>query len=124
MNFRLQKGEGKGNLIFGLVVLFLASYIGWKVIPVMIRVYAFEDKAREECKFLRHRPMDVLTQDLIEVASVEDIELYPEDMQLKKVRVDTYDVLRVHINYVVPIATPVKVFEWDRSFSYEAPIFE
>ena len=124
MNFRLQKGEGKGNLIFGLVVLFLAAYIGWKVIPVMIRVYAFEDNAREECKFLRHRPMDVLAQDLIEIASVEDIELSPEDMQMKKVRIDTYDVLRVKITYVVPIATPVKVFEWDRSFSYEAPIFE
>ena len=124
MTFRYEKGEGKGNLIFGLLVLFMAIYIGWKVIPVMIRVYAFEDRAKEECKFLRHRPMDVLTKDLIDVASIEDIELYPEDIKVKKVRVDTYDVLRVDINYKVPIATPVKVFEWDRSLNYEAPVFE
>ena len=61
---------------------------------------------------------------MIDVASIEDIELYPEDIKVKKVRVDTYDVLRVDINYKVPIATPVKVFEWDRSLNYEAPVFE
>jgi hypothetical protein len=124
MNFRWTRGEGRGNLIFGLLVLFIAVYIGFKVIPVMIRVYAFEDRAKEECKFLRHRPMEVLTKDLIEVASVEDIELDPENIDAKKIRVDTYDVLRVNINYSVPIATPVKVFEWERSLNYEAPIFE
>lgn len=124
MKFLYQKGEGRGNLIVGLLVLFMAIYIGWKVIPVMIRVYAFEDRAKEECKFLRHRPMEVLAKDLIEVASIEDIELYPEDIQARKIRVDTYDVLRVNINYTVPIATPFKVFQWDRSLNYEAPIFE
>jgi hypothetical protein len=124
MTFRHERGEGKGNLIFGLLVLFLAMYIGWKVIPVMIRVYAFEDRAKEECKFLRHRTPEILTKDLIEVASVEDIEIYPEDIKIKKLRVDTYDVLRVNIDYTVPIATPVKVFEWTRSVDYEAPIFE
>ena len=124
MIFRHEKGEGKGNLIFGLLGLFMAIYIGWKVIPVMIRVYAFEDRAKEECKFLRHRPLDVLAKDIIEVASVEDIELYPEDIKARKVRVDTYEVLRVEIDYSVPIATPVKVFQWDRSLNYEAPIFE
>jgi hypothetical protein len=124
MNFRQERGEGKGNLIFGLVVLLLALYIGWKVIPVMIRVYAFEDKAKEECKFLRYRPLDVLAKDLIEIASVEDIEITQENIKAKKVRVDTYDVLRVNIDYSVPIATPIKVFQWDRSLNYEAPIFE
>lgn len=124
MKFRFEKGEGKGNLIFGLVVLFVALYIGWKIIPVMIRVYAFEDKAKEECKFLRYRPLDVLAKDLIEIASVEDIEISEENIDAKKVRVDTYDVLRVNIEYTVPIATPVKVFEWNRSLNYEAPVFE
>ena len=124
MHFRLEKGEGKGNLIFGLVVLFLALYIGWKVIPVMIRVYAFEDKAKEECKFWGHKPIEQLPKKLVELASVEDIEIYPEDVKGRKVRINTYDVLRVNVDYTVPIATPVKVFEWDRSIAYEAPIFE
>jgi len=124
MNFQHEKGEGRGNLIFGLVVLFMALYVGWKVIPVMIRVYAFEDTVKEECKFLRGRTLDVLEDDLIEAADVEKIELHEEDIDVKKVRIDTYEVLRVNIKYSVPIVTPLKVFEWSRTVNYEAPIFD
>lgn len=124
MNFQLEKGEGRGNLIFGLVVLFIALYIGWKVIPVMIHVYAFEDKAKEECKFLRNRTLDQLEDDLITAAEVEEIDLEEEQIEAKKVRVDTYEVLRVNVTYSVPISTPIKVFTWDRAFNYEAPIFD
>lgn len=124
MKFRFEKGEGKGNLIFGLVVLFIALYIGWKIIPVMVRVYAFEDRAKEECKFLRRRPLDQLAKDIVEVASVEDIEITEENIQAKRMRVESYEILRVSIDYSVPIATPIKVFEWKRAVNYEAPIFE
>lgn len=124
MKFIHERGEGRGNLIFGLIVLFLALYIGWKVIPTMIRVYTFEDRAKEECKFLRSRPLEQLEKDIVELASIEDIEISEEDIQSRKVRVDTYDVLRVTINYEVPIVTPVKVFQWSRNLRYEAPVFE
>lgn len=124
MNFQHEKGEGRGNLIFGLVVLFMALYIGWKVIPVMIHVYAFEDSVREECKFLRNRSLDQLEADIVQAADVEKIDLEEEQIESKRVRIDTYEVLRVNVNYSVPISTPLKVFTWDRSVNYEAPIFD
>ena len=124
MNFQLQKGEGRGNLIFGLVVLFIALYIAWKVIPVMIHVYAFEDSVREECRFLRGRSLDQLEKDLIAAAEVEKIEIAEEEIEAKRVRIETYEVLRVNIVYSVPIATPLKVIQWDRTVNYEAPIFD
>jgi transcription initiation factor IIF auxiliary subunit len=124
MNFQHEKGEGRGNLIFGLVVLFVALYIGWKVIPVMIHVYAFEDSVREECKFLRNRSLDQLEEDIVRAAEVEKIELEEEQIESKRVRIDTYEVLRVNIDYTVPIVTPIKVFEWGRKVNYEAPIFD
>ena len=124
MKFFHERGEGRGNLIFGILVLFLAVYIGWKVIPVMIRVYSFEDRAKEECKFLRKRTLEVLEKDIVEVAAIDDIEISLENIESRKVRVDTYDVLRVTIEYDVPIVTPVKVFTWSRNMRYEAPVFE
>jgi hypothetical protein len=119
-----EKGEGRGSLILGIVVMFLALYIGLKVIPVMIRVYSFEDKVREECKFLHGRSMDQLTDDLLDAAELERIHVDEDNISAKKVRVDTYEVLRVTINYTVPIATPVHVFNWNRQIDYEAPDFE
>lgn len=124
MKFLRGKGEGKGSLILGLSVLLVAAYIGWKVVPTMVRVYAFEDRVREECKFLRGRTMDALAESIVDNAEIEEIDLTKDDIDAKKVRVDTYDILRVKVNYTVPIPTPIRVFEWNRTIDYEAPIFE
>ena len=124
MKFLRQKGEGKGSLILGLSILLIAIYIGWRVIPVMIRVYSFEDKVREECRYLHGRSMDDLTDDLLQAAELEELDVDAENIDAKKVRVDTYEVLRVKIRYSVPIATPIHVFVWNREIDYEAPIFE
>jgi hypothetical protein len=124
MKFFREKGEGRGSLVLGIVVLLLAAYIGLKVIPVMVRVYAFEDRVREECKFLHGRNTDQLTNDILDAAELEKLQIDEENIDAKKIRVDTYEVLRVNIIYTVAIATPVHVFNWNRVMNYEAPIFE
>ena len=124
MKFLRQKGEGKGSLILGISVLLIAVYGGWKVIPVMVRVYSFEDRVRNECKFLRGRSMDALQTDLLNAAELEELDVDEENINAKKVRIDTYEVLRVKISYSVPIATPIHLFVWNREVDYEAPIFE
>jgi hypothetical protein len=124
MNFRNQKGEGKGSLIVGIAVLLIAAYVGLKVIPVMIHVYAFEDRVREECKYLRGRTVEALAGDLVSAAEIEKLDITEDNIEAKRLRIDTYEVLRVKITYMVPIATPIKVFEWNREVNYEAPIFE
>jgi hypothetical protein len=124
MNFSRQKGEGKSGLIVGIAVLLIAGYVGLKVVPTMVRVYAFEDRVREECKFLHGRSMEALSNDIVSDAEIEKLEISEDNIDAKRIRVDTYEVLRVKVTYMVPIATPIKVFEWNREINYEAPIFE
>jgi hypothetical protein len=124
MNFSRQKGEGKSGLIVGIAVLLIAGYVGLKVVPTMVRVYAFEDRVREECKFLHGRSMEALSNDIVSAAEIEKLEISEDNIDAKRIRVDTYEVLRVKVTYMVPIATPIKVFEWNREINYEAPIFE
>ena len=124
MNFSRQKGEGKSSLIVGIAVLLIAAYIGLKVIPTMVRVYAFEDRVREECKFLHGRTTEALADDIVSAGEIEKLDITEDNIDAKRIRVDTYEVLRVKVTYTVPIVTPIKVFEWDRQVNYEAPIFE
>ena len=124
MKFFRGKGEGRGSLIVGIVVLLLAIYIGFKVVPTMVHVYAFEDRVREECKFLHGRTMEQLSDDILDAAELEKLHVDPENITAKRIRVDTYEVLRATVTYTVPIATPIHVFNWDRTINYEAPIFE
>jgi hypothetical protein len=119
-----QRGEGKGGLIFGLLVLFLFVYAAIKVVPVMIKVYAYEDAVREECKFLRHRTNEQLTEDLVTIATNQELPVAPGDISISKYRDEDHQTLKVTIDYTVPISTPVKVFNWDQHIVYEAPVFE
>ena len=119
-----QKGEGKGGLIFGILVLAIAVYFAWKVVPVMIRVYTFEDRVKEECKFMHGRNLEQLEKDLLKQADLQDLPVKEENVEIQKVRSEDHNDLRVKITYTVPIVTPVKVFNWDQQIDYEAPVFD
>jgi mRNA-degrading endonuclease RelE of RelBE toxin-antitoxin system len=99
-------------------------YLAWQVIPVMIRVYAFEDKVKEDCKYLHGRTLDDLKDDILEYAEQENMPIEKEDIQAAKSQIELHENLRVRIGYTVPITTPFYVYNWDRDFVYDAPSFE
>ena len=119
-----QKGEGKAGAIFGFAVFLLVLYLAWTIIPVMIRVYSFEDAVREECKFLHGRNLDQLKSDIVDVAHDNELDIEVEDVHAAKTYAENYHNLRVKIDYVVPITTPFYVYNWVQNIDYNAPVFE
>ncbi len=119
-----QKGEGKAGAIFGFAIFLLLVYLAWQIIPVMVRVFAFEDKVREDCKYLHGRTLDNLKDDILEYAEQEEIPIEKEDIQAAKSQIEMHENLRVRIDYGVPITTPFYVYNWERNFVYDAPSFE
>jgi hypothetical protein len=119
-----QKGEGKAGAIFGFAVFLLVLYLAWTIIPVMIRVYSFEDTVREECKFLHGRNLDQLKEDIVEVAHENELDIEVEDVHASKTFAENYHNLRVKVDYVVPIVTPFYVYNWKQNIDYDAPVFE
>ena len=124
MMFLNQKGEGRGRFIFGLLIFLTAIYLAWKVIPVMIRVYAFEDAVREECKFLHRRTLDTLKTDIANAGRAEDLPVTEEDITVNKFRSEEHQELKVTVTYTVPIVTPFYIYYWDQTINYQAPVFE
>jgi hypothetical protein len=118
------KGEGKGGAIFGFAVFLLVLYLAWTIIPVMIRVYAFEDAVKEECKFLGGRTLDQLKEDIATHAADNDIPVDVEDISASKTKIEMHENLRVNIAYTVPITTPFYVYKWEQNINYDAPTFD
>ncbi|PWT93340.1 MAG: hypothetical protein C5B54_02005 [Acidobacteria bacterium] len=114
------RGEGKGGLIFGLFVLFATIFVAWKTVPLMIKVYAYEDKFKEECKYLHRRSLDALKTDLIFDAQQQELPVTEDDITVSKAA----NTLKADANFVVPIDLAVYVYNWNVSINYEAPIFE
>ena len=119
-----QKGEGRGGLIMGLLVLFVAVYLAWKIIPVMIRIYTFEDAVKEQSKLLHGRSLEQLEADLVEEAETQDLPVTEEDIELKRYHIEEHDEMRVDIIFVIPITTPVYVYNWKKEIHYQAPVFD
>ena len=119
-----QKGEGKAGAIFGFAIFLVIVYLAWQIIPVMVRVFAFEDKVREDCKYMHGRTLDDLKDDILEYAEQEDMPIEKEDIQAAKSQIELHENLRVRIDYTVPITTPFYVYNWHRNFVYDAPSFE
>jgi len=117
---RNEKGEGKGGLIVGLLLLIAVVYTGWKVIPVMIQVYSFEDEVREDCKYLHGRKIETLVKDLSLIAQRENIPVDESDIQAERYAGS----LRVEIKYTIPIEFPGYTYNWDQDIKYDAPVFE
>lgn len=115
-----QKGEGKGGLLFGLLFLFVVVYGAWKFIPVMVHVYAYEDRVQEECKYIRGRTLEQLEKDLVYHAQMEYLPVTEENIEINQIGKQ----LRVNVDYTVPITTPVKVFNWEQKIRYDAPRFD
>lgn len=119
-----QRGEGKAGMVFGLLVLGLVVYGAIKIVPVMITIYSYEDKVEESCKFAGEKTPDQLRAELADMANKEGLPMITEDnIQVTKKQIEDHFNLIVDIDYTVPISTPVKIFNWDKKFHYEAPIF-
>lgn len=119
-----QKGEGKAGAIFGFAVFAIIVYLGLKFIPVAIRVYAYEDAVKEECKFLHGRSMDKLIADLVAVAESKDLPVSEEDIAISRTREESHQNLKVEIHYTINVTTPFFVYPWKQDIVYDAPVFE
>jgi hypothetical protein len=114
-----QKGEGRTGLIFGLLILGTIIFLAAKIIPVAIRVFAFEDEVRETAKYLGGKKVNVIQQNLFQLAQKESLPIDLEDIDVQKLQNE----LRVDIVYTVQITFPGYVYNWDNHVVYAAPIF-
>lgn len=119
-----QKGEGKAGAIFGFAIFLLLVYLAWTIVPVMIRVFSFEDRVKEECKFLHGRTIDQLKDDIVDAAVDNELPVDLENITASRSTVELHENLRVRVVYTVPITTPFYVYNWDRNLYYDAPSFE
>jgi hypothetical protein len=84
----------------------------------MVRVYSFEDKVREECKFFRGDE-EKLVDDIMDVAHEEQIPVDPDNIVINYQK----EKLKLNITYTVPITFPGYIYKWNQTVDYDAPVF-
>lgn len=115
----MQRGEGQLGCIVGLIILVIASYIAYKVIPVKVRSAEVRgiavDAARSAGRFDDRQIRRMITD------KARDNRLPVSDKNIKIRR--TGSSIRLEVDYTVPVEFPGYTHQWRFNHVVENPIF-
>lgn len=115
----MQRGEGQLGCIVGLIILVIASYVAFKVIPVKVRSAEVRgiavDAARSAGRFNDGQIRRMITD------KARDNRLPVTDKNIKIRR--TGSSIRLEVDYTVPVEFPGYTHQWRFNYVIENPIF-
>ena len=96
-----QRGEGRFKAIGYTVILVLAIYLAFKLLPIYIAEYELSDKMQEQARFaVVNRTNEEQVRGII-FKEIEDLEIPAKKEDIKVV--STMQVVRITVDYTVPV---------------------
>lgn len=95
------RGAGKLQLVVALGVTAALFLSAWRIIPVYIKSYAFEDTMREKAKFaqVERKPLEIIRQELHKRAQELELPVAREQIQVT----EHGRGVRITVRYEVPV---------------------
>lgn len=117
---RRESGEGQLGCLVGIVLLLVAVFVAWRVIPVKVRAADLRQTIQDQAKSAGQTTDAAMVKYI--VAKAADLQLPVTEDNIKIVRRADKDI-NVDVNYVVPIEFPGYVYQWHLHEHAENPIF-
>lgn len=110
---RLERGEGRLKGILIVVIIVLAIYTGWKMVPPYVNNYQLSDTMQEQSRYaLVNRYTEEQIRDNIYKQIIDlDIPAKKEDIKI----VANNNVVKISLDYTVPV--DVLVYHTDLHFT-------
>lgn len=108
-----ERGEGKLKGILIVVIVVLAVYTAWKMIPPFVNDYQLSDKMQEQSRYamVNHYTEEQIRDNIYKVMVDLDIPAKREDIKI----VANNNVVKVSLDYTVPV--DVLVYHTDLHFT-------
>lgn len=116
---RREAGEGQGGCIFGIILLLIAAFVAYKLIPIKVKAAGLREVIVDETKQAGFHGDDRIRKDIMEKAQEDGIPLTDEGLTINR----TGNLIRVDADYSVPVSFPGKTFDWHFHIHAENPIF-
>ncbi|HEX8764884.1 MAG TPA: DUF4845 domain-containing protein [Candidatus Acidoferrum sp.] len=110
---RLERGEGRLKGILIVVIIVLAIYTAWKMVPPYVNDYQLSDKMQEQSRYamVNHYTVEQIRDNIYKVMVDLDIPAKKEDIKI----VADGNVVKVSLDYTVPV--DVLVYHADLHFT-------
>lgn len=116
---RRQIGEGQAGCVVGLIILLIAVFIAYKMVPIKVKAAELRqmvsDSAKQAGNLSDARIMNAITSKAREL-----------ELPVVETNVDIHrggNAIRVKVEYVVPVEFPGYTYQWKFVHTAENPIF-
>lgn len=110
---RNERGEGRLKGILIVVIIVLAIYTAWKMVPPYVNDYQLSDKMQEQSRYalVNHYTEEQIRDNIYKVVVDLDIPAKREDVKI----VSNNNVVKISLDYTVPV--DVLVYHADLHFN-------
>lgn len=100
---RSQRGAGKLKAIVFTVILILAIYMAFKIVPAYVSEYQLQDKMQEQARFgvVNRYSAEQVRDNIYKVVQDLDIPAKRDDIKVTA----TQEAVKISLDYTVPIIT-------------------
>lgn len=116
---RRERGEGRLGCLVGLILLALAVFIAWKMIPVKVRAAELRQVVVDEAKAAGTHNNDQIKGAIMQKVHDTKLPVTEDDVHITRANSE----ITVDIEYDVPIDFPGFTYKWHQHHHAENPIF-
>ena len=116
---RSEAGEGQGGCLVGIVLLLIAGFIAFKMIPVKVKAAELRSTVVDEAKSAGTHSDDRIRKAIMDKAQEQGLPLAETDIRIER----TANLIRVNVEYTVPVVFPGYIYQWHMVHYAENPIF-
>ena len=116
---RGQRGEGNAGCLFGLIILAIAIFIAYKMVPAKIKAADLKQTVTDEAKMGGAHNDTLIMKTILAKAREQDLPVTEDNVKISR---GTNDI-SVEVDYDVPIDFPGKTWMWHQHIVAQNPIF-
>ncbi len=115
---RRERGEGNAGCLVGLIILAIAIFIAYKMIPPKIKAADLKQTITDEAKMAGSHNNDVIMKSILAKARDQKLPVTEDNVKITRDRSE----ITVEVDYDVPIDFPGKTWMWHQHILAQNPI--
>lgn len=116
---RRERGEGQLGCLVGLVILALAVFVAWKMVPIKVKAAELRQVVVDEAKSAGTHSDKVIMGNILSKAHENNLPVTEENVKISRGGGN----ITVEANYVVPVEFPGYTYQWRFNHTATNPIF-
>ena len=116
---RRERGEGNLGCIFGLILIVLALFIAYKMIPVKVKNAEIRQVIVDEGKSAGTHNDERIRQAILSKAREDKLPITEDNMKISRSQHE----ITIDVDYTMPIQFPGYTYQWHIQHHVNNPIF-